>query len=495
MATRNRKFASLSAILFAAFFNVVAVAPASAVTVSVTSFRGAWSSSTSYSSGMVVIYAGASYIALVSSKGVVPSSGTTSWAILDPPGATGATGPAGAQGPAGPQGAQGTAGTPGVQGVPGPSGPAGAQGPAGPTGPVGPAGATGAAGATGPTGPQGPAGTSVGFAYLNTWTSSMAYAPNAVVTESGTSYVALRSNTAVDPARDVSTSGGNWAVLAAAGAQGPAGPQGAQGNAGPAGPQGLLGAAGPMGPAGNPGATGPAGAVGPAGPAGPVGATGAIGPLGPAGPQGVAGPVGPQGPAGTGAAPTSCTNNITGPAIIQGDVVVPAGGYCSLGWVPPYTTPCCNPPIPSGYGIVQVTGKVIVGTGASLVVGLNSRIIGSIQAKGCNFVELVSEGNEEVDGDVQIFNCTGNPSFLSTGTGSAIFGSFQCLNNTGPCTIELATVGGSAQFIGNVTSTVSKIEGNRIYGNLLCLSNSVVPTNGGSPNTVSGSEQGQCVGL
>jgi hypothetical protein len=196
-----------------------------------------------------------------------------------------------------------------------------------------------------------------------------------------------------------------------------------------------------------------------------------------------------------GAAITSCSTNIAGPATIHGDVVVPPGGHCSLGWVPPYATPCCNPPIPSGYGIVQVTGKVMVGTGASLVVGLNSKIVGGIQAKGCNFVELVSEGNEEVGGDVQICNCTGNPAFLSTGTGSAIHGSFQCLNNSGPCTIESATVGGSAHFIGNVNSSASRIEGNRIHGNLLCLSNSPVPANGGHANTVSGSEQGQCVGF
>jgi len=255
----------------------------------------------------------------------------------------------------------------------------------------------------------------------------------------------------------------------------------------------------PAGPCGPTGPATPCGPAGPAGPIGPTGATGAIGPAGPAGPQGVAGPVGPQGPAGTGAGATSCTTNITGnstaPTVIQGDVVVPAGGYCSLGWVPPSTTLCCNPPIPSGYGIVQVTGNVMVGTGASLVVGLNSAIGGSIRAKGCNFVELVSEGNEEVDGSVQIFNCTGNPAFLSTGTGSVIYGSFQCMNNTGPCTLESAYVGGAAEFVNNVTSTAAKIEANHIYGNLLCLGNSTAPTNGGSPNTVSGSEQGQCAGL
>ena len=40
---------------------------------------------------------------------------------------------------------------------------------------------------------------------------------NDVATEGGQSYVALASNMGVDPANDVSTSGGNWALMAAAG--------------------------------------------------------------------------------------------------------------------------------------------------------------------------------------------------------------------------------------------------------------------------------------
>src|ERR1019366_9050578 len=112
-----------------------------------------------------------------------------------------------------------------------------------------------------------------------------------------------------------------------AGLQGPAGPTGATG---PAGPQGAQGNNGPMGPAGP---TGPAGATGAMGPQGLTGATGATGSQGPAGPQGPIGLTGPQGTPGT--AVTSCTSNITGPTTILGDMVVPAGGYCSLGWVPP----------------------------------------------------------------------------------------------------------------------------------------------------------------
>ena len=54
--------------------------------------------------------------------------------------------------------------------------------------------------------------------------------------------------------------------------------------------------------------------------------------------------------------------------------------YFSLGWVPPYTTACCNPTPPAGYGPVLVTGSVVVGKKSSLVVGLNSTVTGSMVA-------------------------------------------------------------------------------------------------------------------
>jgi hypothetical protein len=107
----------------------------------------------------------------------------------------------------------------------------------------------------GATGAQGPP-----VAFSGTWSSSTTYATGDAVFESGTSYVALVANVAIDPTTDVSGSGGHWAVLAQ---------QGTTGATGPAGPTG------PQGPMGVIGATGGAGA---AGPAGPSGATGAQGP-------------------------------------------------------------------------------------------------------------------------------------------------------------------------------------------------------------------------
>jgi hypothetical protein len=135
---------------------------------------------------------------------------------------------------------------------------------------------------------------SLGFLFKGPWATATAYAINDVVTEGGSSYVALMANTGVDPANDVSGSGGHWAVMAAAGAKGATGALGSQGPAGPAGPQGspgTSGATGAPGPIGPTGPLGPAGSQGPAGPAGATGSTGATGATGAAGPQGPAGTI------------------------------------------------------------------------------------------------------------------------------------------------------------------------------------------------------------
>jgi Phage Tail Collar Domain/Collagen triple helix repeat (20 copies) len=199
---------------------------------------------------------------------------------------------------------------------------------------------------------------SLGFIFRGPWTSSTSYAANDIVTEGGSSYIALVVNTAVDPAADVSGSGGHWTVIAAAGAKGPAGATGAVGAQGPAGPQGLVGpmgatgpagptgAAGSQGPAGPMGATGPLGAAGPAGPAGAAGSQGPVGPMGlsgPTGAQGVAGPVGPQGPPVTIPANLTAISNQLGTSgyaserynsavtCMLGDIVLSANSYGSGG--------------------------------------------------------------------------------------------------------------------------------------------------------------------
>ncbi len=85
-------------------------------------YQGAYSNSTSYSPGSVVLYSNALYY--VTSSGTIADfipTNTTYWSLMLPAGATGATG------------ATGAAST-----VAGPSGPAGPTGATGPTGPAGP---------------------------------------------------------------------------------------------------------------------------------------------------------------------------------------------------------------------------------------------------------------------------------------------------------------------------------------------------------------------
>ena len=122
-----------------------------------------------------------------------------------------------------------------------------------------------------------------------------------------------------------------YALYAASGNQGPAGPQGATGAAGPQGIQGDPGVAGPTGPMGmpgTPGMPGPAGPMGPQGIQGDPGAAGAAGPQGIQGDPGVAGPAGATGPMGMPGTPgMPGPAGPTGPQGIQGDpgIAGPAG--------------------------------------------------------------------------------------------------------------------------------------------------------------------------
>ncbi len=99
----------------------------------------------------------------------------TAWQLLSTEGATAqreqpaATGATGAQGPQGDQGIQGNQGIQGIQGVTGATGRA-----------------TGATGATGSTGQ--------GFTVRGGYLTTVDYAPFDVVSENGSSYVALAAN-------------------------------------------------------------------------------------------------------------------------------------------------------------------------------------------------------------------------------------------------------------------------------------------------------------
>jgi len=77
MTTRTIGFAPLRATLLAAFLSLTISVPATAVTVPITNFRGAWVSTATYGVGAVATYSGASYISLVNGNtGILPSSVT-----------------------------------------------------------------------------------------------------------------------------------------------------------------------------------------------------------------------------------------------------------------------------------------------------------------------------------------------------------------------------------------------------------------------------------
>jgi len=169
---------------------------------------------------------------------------------------------------------------------------------------------------------------------------------------------------------------------------GPAGPAGAQGPAGNDGAPGAAGAQGPAGPAGNDGAPGAAGAQGPAGPAGAQGPAGNDGAPGAAGAQGPAGPAGAQGPA--------------GPA---GGVTIPSGtpnGPASLF--------VCN-------GTLQFTPCT-----ATLTTAAVSGITGSTATSGGN---ITNDGGASVSARGVAYGTSANPTVSGTvtsnGTGTGAF--------------------------------------------------------------------------
>ena len=194
-----------------------------------------WSSGSVYQIGQVVYCAtgcstnGSSYIAVATNSGVDPSSGDAvgTWQLIAKVGATGPMGIMGAVGATGATGATGAIGATGAQGV---TGPVGVTGSTGATGAVGAAGATGSIGA------------------VANWLSSTAYQIGQVVfcaacSSNGSSYVALATNSNIDPPTNPAV----WHLIAQAGATGPMGEAGAIGATGATGATGAVGAAGATG--------------------------------------------------------------------------------------------------------------------------------------------------------------------------------------------------------------------------------------------------------
>jgi hypothetical protein len=215
-------------------------------------YQGAYSSTTNYGLGDVVVWSGSSYASLVASNhGQTPGLNPGSWGILT------AQGPVGATGAAGPMGGTGATGALGPVGPPGEQGNTGAQGGAGQAGAQGIPGVAGATGLQGPAGPQGVAGP-VGLSFIGAYSSTVNYALGNGVMWQGAGYVSLiASNQGNTPSLSPSA----WAMFAASGAAGAAGAAGAQGANGLSGATGAAGATGATGAAGTNGTNGAPGLV------------------------------------------------------------------------------------------------------------------------------------------------------------------------------------------------------------------------------------------
>lgn len=216
-------------------------------------WKGQWSSATTYAPDDAVGYQGASYFALKASTNAIPSTATDDWALLASMGATGPQGPIGLTGP------QGDAGNPGRDGADG-----------------------------------------AGFKWAGNWDPGQPYLVNDLVQCEGSSWICIQNNIANNdsyPGRgdfwvdywNLFVQDGRPGFPGEDGAPGPIGPQGPKGDTGAQGPQGVQGLKGDTGPAGADGAQGPQGIQGVAGVQGPKGDTGSPGQQGPQGPTGLPG--------------------------------------------------------------------------------------------------------------------------------------------------------------------------------------------------------------
>jgi len=158
----------LSALLIYVLWQAIWGVPALAqIPVANTSSRGAWSSADIYQIGAVVEYGAGKYIALTKNVCRTPDSSRKDWAILDPGTRSSSEKTAAAElrGPAAAARAGGTA--------------------------------------------------ALGGTYARIYVAGTRYSVNDVVTEKGTTYIAVVDGAREDPAIDVAFSLGSWAVISA----------------------------------------------------------------------------------------------------------------------------------------------------------------------------------------------------------------------------------------------------------------------------------------
>ena len=192
-----------------------------------------------------------------------------------------------------------------------------------------------------------------------------------------------------------------------------------------------------------------------------------------------------------------------------------------------------NVTVPAGFGCTlrgtKVTGNVTLGKGAGLEInnftGTDTTIAGNVTGDGCLFILLDatqnSSGRIVIGGDLTITNCTS--ANFSGGVGRAsspasvlIGGSVQCQNNPGSCQFLSVVISGNLKCSGNSTCalqsdvieknvTINNNTGALIFLDALILTNTVIggdlacsgnsSTSPTPPNTVAGTESGQCSGF
>ena len=170
-------------------------------------------------------------------------------------------------------------------------------------------------------------------------------------------------------------------------------------------------------------------------------------------------------------ADTLCTSGLFN-VVIDGNLVVPDGANCTF------------------VAEVTVTGNVLVGSGATfLVQGGPATISGNVLADHCAVVEIVSLNHPvSVGGNIEIQHCTSQINIFTV----RITGNLHVHNNSTAPTILHDSVGGNANVSNN--TGVSEVAGTTIGGNLQCVGNDSID-NEGNPNSVAGTELGQCAGL
>lgn len=139
---------------------------------------------------------------------------------------------------------------------------------------------------------------------------------------------------------------------------------------------------------------------------------------------------------------------------------------------------------------VNIKGQVQVQGDSQDTIVRASEITGGVQIQKSIGIVLLEQN--DIGGNVQIQQKEGGDIFV---TANSIGNGVQVQQNTiNEIDLSNNSVVDGVQETDN-TSTSNTIGGNTIGGNLQCDENFVPPTDGGNPNTVSGSTDGQCEGF